>query len=61
MESVGKGLFLSRKIKTEAPFCVCSYKLPWIEKLTIVASNDINEDTIHSLNTQVRWLFYLSI
>ncbi|XP_076456347.1 nicotinate phosphoribosyltransferase-like [Babylonia areolata] len=28
------------------------FNLPWFENLTIVASNDINEDTIHSLNTQ---------
>ncbi|XP_035828184.1 nicotinate phosphoribosyltransferase [Aplysia californica] len=28
------------------------YSLPWFERLTIVASNDINEDTIHSLNQQ---------
>ncbi|XP_068626679.1 nicotinate phosphoribosyltransferase isoform X1 [Battus philenor] len=28
------------------------YKLPWFSKLTIVASNDINEDTILSLNEQ---------
>lgn len=27
-------------------------KLPWFSKLTIVASNDINEDTILSLNEQ---------
>jgi nicotinate phosphoribosyltransferase len=28
------------------------YKLPWFSKLTIVASNDINEETILSLNEQ---------
>jgi len=28
------------------------YKVDWFEKLTIVASNDINEETIHSLNQQ---------
>jgi len=28
------------------------YRLPWFSKLTIVASNDINEDTILSLNEQ---------
>lgn len=29
-----------------------SFKLPWFSKLTIVASNDINEETILSLNEQ---------
>ncbi|XP_002736222.1 nicotinate phosphoribosyltransferase-like [Saccoglossus kowalevskii] len=28
------------------------YNLPWFAKLNIVASNDINEETIHSLNQQ---------
>lgn len=28
------------------------FRLPWFSKLTIVASNDINEDTILSLNEQ---------
>lgn len=28
------------------------FKVPWFNKLTIVASNDINEDTILSLNEQ---------
>ncbi|KAL4217824.1 hypothetical protein ACF0H5_022563 [Mactra antiquata] len=28
------------------------FEIPWFENLTIVASNDINEDTIHSLNQQ---------
>ncbi|XP_022339087.2 nicotinate phosphoribosyltransferase-like isoform X1 [Crassostrea virginica] len=28
------------------------FGVPWFSKLTIVASNDINEDTIHSLNQQ---------
>lgn len=30
-----------------------SFNVPWFSSLTIVASNDINEDTIHSLNQQV--------
>lgn len=29
-----------------------AFKLTWFAKLTIVASNDINEDTILSLNEQ---------
>ena len=29
--------------------------MPWFSQLTIVASNDINEDTIHSLNQQVNY------
>ena len=29
------------------------FDLPWFSKLTIVASNDINEETIVSLNEQV--------
>lgn len=29
-----------------------NFKVPWFSKLTIVASNDINEDTILSLNEQ---------
>lgn len=29
-----------------------AFKLPWFSKLTIVASNDINEETILSLNEQ---------
>lgn len=29
-----------------------SYELPWFADLTIVASNDINEETILSLNEQ---------
>lgn len=28
------------------------FNIPWFNKLTIVASNDINEDTIISLNEQ---------
>lgn len=29
-----------------------SFKVPWFNKLTVVASNDINEETILSLNEQ---------
>lgn len=28
------------------------FKVPWFSELTIIASNDINEDTILSLNDQ---------
>ena len=28
------------------------YKIDWFEKINIVASNDINEDILHSLNSQ---------
>jgi nicotinate phosphoribosyltransferase len=31
---------------------LCRYKLDWFRHLTIVASNDINEETIWSLNEQ---------
>ena len=31
------------------------FDLPWFSKLLIVASNDINEDTLFSLNQQVSW------
>lgn len=30
------------------------YNIPWFAKMTICASNDINEDTIISLNEQVQ-------
>lgn len=30
------------------------YNIPWFARLTIVASNDINEETIISLNEQVK-------
>ena len=33
---------------------VARFNIDYFAKLTIVASNDINEDTIHSLNQQVR-------
>ena len=39
-------------------FLMCSFinfrfSVEWFEKTSIVASNDINEETIHSLNQQV--------
>jgi len=39
----------------------CSFKLPWFGDLLIVASNDINEETIHSLNHQVGISFFLTL
>lgn len=33
--------------------CKCfRYNIPWFANLTIIASNDINEETIWSLNDQ---------
>jgi nicotinic acid phosphoribosyltransferase len=40
---------LARKTFEEVAKC---FEIPWFSKLTIVASNDINEDTILSLNEQ---------
>ncbi|KAK6960625.1 nicotinate phosphoribosyltransferase [Biomphalaria glabrata] len=44
--------YLSNEVKARFVKVANHYSLPWFEKLTIVASNDINEDTIHSLNQQ---------
>lgn len=42
-------------------FDILSFDVDWFTNLTIVASNDINEDTIHSLNHQVslKWSLLL--
>jgi len=32
-----------------------SYNIDWFENMNIVASNDINEDILHSLNSQVNY------
>lgn len=45
--------YLSKVIGNNFNIIADSFKQPWWKKLTIVASNDINEDTIHSLNQQV--------
>uniref|UniRef100_A0A0B7A971 Nicotinate phosphoribosyltransferase n=1 Tax=Arion vulgaris TaxID=1028688 RepID=A0A0B7A971_9EUPU len=44
--------YLSKVVKSKFIKIAEHYKLPWFENLNIVASNDINEDTIHSLNQQ---------
>ncbi|PVD32044.1 hypothetical protein C0Q70_07471 [Pomacea canaliculata] len=44
--------YLSREVRKVFKLVANSFDVPWFERLTIVASNDINEDTIHSLNTQ---------
>ncbi|OWF41734.1 Nicotinate phosphoribosyltransferase [Mizuhopecten yessoensis] len=44
--------YLSNHVRSRFKKVAESLKLPWFGKLTIVASNDINEDTIHSLNQQ---------
>jgi hypothetical protein len=41
----------------EYEFCIYffsyRYNIEWFEKMSIVASNDINEEILHSLNFQV--------
>lgn len=44
--------YLSNYVRSRFKKVADGLKLPWFGKLTIVASNDINEDTIHSLNQQ---------
>ncbi|XP_071116818.1 nicotinate phosphoribosyltransferase-like [Haliotis cracherodii] len=44
--------YLSRHVRHTFKKIADKYNLPWFESLAIVASNDINEDTIHSLNQQ---------
>ncbi|XP_059139965.1 nicotinate phosphoribosyltransferase-like [Physella acuta] len=44
--------YLSKLVQKNFVKVANYYKLPWFENMTIVASNDINEDTIHSLNQQ---------
>ncbi|XP_060076292.1 nicotinate phosphoribosyltransferase-like isoform X2 [Ylistrum balloti] len=44
--------YLSNHVRLHFKKVADSLSLPWFGKLTIVASNDINEDTIHSLNQQ---------
>ncbi|BFZ11147.1 hypothetical protein BsWGS_14186 [Bradybaena similaris] len=44
--------YLSKVVNAKFIKMAAHFNLPWFESLTIVASNDINEDTIHSLNQQ---------
>lgn len=44
--------YLSNKARETFQLVAEKYDLPWFAKLTIVASNDINEETILSLNEQ---------
>lgn len=44
--------YLSVRVRHMFERIAAEYDIPWFCKLTIVASNDINEDTIHSLNHQ---------
>jgi nicotinate phosphoribosyltransferase len=44
--------YLSHVVRKSFVTIAEKFKVEWFAKLTIVASNDINEDTIHSLNQQ---------
>lgn len=44
--------YLSQVVRENFRKIANKFEVPWFSKLTIVASNDINEDTIHSLNQQ---------
>jgi len=44
--------YLSKLARSTFEKVAHQYNIPWFAKLTIVASNDINEDTILSLNEQ---------
>uniref|UniRef100_A0A6A7G1C9 Nicotinate phosphoribosyltransferase n=2 Tax=Hirondellea gigas TaxID=1518452 RepID=A0A6A7G1C9_9CRUS len=44
--------YLSNTVRTLFGQVAIKFDLPWFEHLTIVASNNINEDTINSLNEQ---------
>ena len=65
---------MGAKVVHESPsklfrLCVCllcqlclfllRFGLPWFAKRIIVASNDINEDTLFSLNQQVNWQYLM--
>jgi len=44
--------YLSNRARETFQLIAETYDLPWFAKMTIVASNDINEETILSLNDQ---------
>ncbi len=44
--------YLSKRMRESFKKMAKVLEAPWFEKVTIVASNDINEETIHSLNQQ---------
>ncbi|XP_052693706.1 nicotinate phosphoribosyltransferase-like isoform X2 [Crassostrea angulata] len=44
--------YLSTVVREKFRKIADKFEVPWFSELTIVASNDINEDTIHSLNQQ---------
>lgn len=46
--------YLSNLARSAFTLIAEKYDLPWFAAFNIVASNDINEETIHSLNEQVR-------
>ncbi|CAH8442642.1 Nicotinate phosphoribosyltransferase domain containing 1 [Schistosoma haematobium] len=44
--------YLSLKIRNTFQLISSHYNLPWFAQLQILASNDLNEDTLHSFNQQ---------
>ena len=45
--------YLSKSVRKAFKIVSEEFEVGWIKDLTIVASNDINEETIKSLNDQV--------
>lgn len=45
--------YLSLQVRSIFRCVAKEFNVPWFENLIIVASNDINEDILHSLNSQV--------
>ncbi|XP_065191158.1 nicotinate phosphoribosyltransferase-like [Sycon ciliatum] len=44
--------YSSKEVRRNLQLVSKKLSVPWLEKVTIVASNDINEDTLNSLNAQ---------